>query len=142
MRDQMNSLHPVTAIAPVASAGSDAALATAIIDTQGYDSLTFFLMFGAIPDADATFAVTGDHGDVSNLAGSTAIAATDIVGTLALAAPLFSDDGKVKKIGYIGSKRYVRLTVTPTNNTGATLHAILAVLGRPRQSPTANPSGS
>ena len=49
------------------------------------------------------------------------MAAADLLGTTAGASFTFSDDNKIAKIGYIGSKRYVRLTVTPSNNTGAVL---------------------
>ena len=51
----------------------------------------------------------------------------------------FADDNKTRKIGYVGGKRYVRLTVTPANNTGNIFLAAIALLGHPRNAPTPNP---
>lgn len=138
MRDQMNSLHPLRAISPV-SVADNTAQASQIIDRQSYRSLTFLILTGSIADADATFAVTMTHGDVSDLSDSAAVASTDIVGTLALAGFQFDDDNETRKIGYVGGKRYVRLTITPTNNASAALLAAVAVLGNPTLAPTINP---
>lgn len=139
MRDLFNSINPIPAVYPVATAANDTAVVGQIIDRQGYESLTYVLSFGAIPDVDATFTILLEEGDVANLSDATAVADADLLGTEALAAPLFSDDNKNKKLGYIGSKRYTRITITPANNTSATLVAVNAVLGFPAKAPTANP---
>lgn len=140
MRDMFNQVHPLVALAPLAAGVADnTAQVSQIIDTRGYDSLTFLIITGAIADADATFAVTMDHGEVSNLSDAAAVAATDLVGTLALAGFGFADDGETRKVGYIGTKRYVRLTITPTGNASAAPMAAIALLGNPTRQPTANP---
>lgn len=140
MRDQMNELHPVKALAPVATAlADDTAQVCAIIDRQGYQSLTYLILAGTLADANATFAVTMEHGDDSGLSDAAAVAATDLVGTLALAGFQFDDDLEPRKVGYVGPKRYTRLTITPTGNTGAAPLAVIALLGNPAKSPTANP---
>lgn len=140
MRDQMNNLHVLRALSPAAAAITDnTAQVSQIIDRQGYESLTFAIITGTLADADATFAVTMDHGDVSNLSDAAAVAAPDLVGTLALAGFQFDDDNETRKIGYVGAKRYVRLTITPAANTGAAPMAVIAILGNPANSPTANP---
>jgi hypothetical protein len=41
----------------------------------------------------------------------------------------------VFKIGYIGMKRYFRVTITPANNTSASLLAMTATLGAARHQP-------
>ena len=52
----------------------------------------------------------------------------------------FGDDNETRKIGYIGDKRYVRLTITPTgNDSGNIFLAAIALLGHPDLQPTANP---
>jgi hypothetical protein len=61
------------------------------------------------------------------------------VGTEALAGFQFDDDNECRKIGYRGSKRYVRLTITPANNASAAVLSAVALLGRPARHPTANP---
>lgn len=139
MRDLMNNIHIARAISPVATAASDAAVVSEIIDMQGYDSLTFVIATGALPDADATFAVLVQDGDNSALSDAAAVADEQLVGTEALAGFTFADDNEVRKIGYLGSKRYVRLTITPANNLSASLVAAVAILGHPSMVPTANP---
>jgi hypothetical protein len=140
-RDQMNNLH-VQALIPPTTAITNANTATvsSIIDTAGYEAVTLALVFGALTDANATFAVSLEHGDDAALADTAAPASTDIVGSTTLAAATFADDNETRKIGYVGSKRYVRLTVTPSgNDAGAYQVAGVAILGRPRNMPTANP---
>lgn len=138
MKDQMNVLHTVVAIAPVVVT-DNTAQASSIIDRKGYDALTFAILLGTLADADATFAVTMTHGDDSGLSDGAAVGADDIIGTLALAGFTFADDGETRKVGYRGIKRYVRLTITPTNNAGNAPMAALAILGNPAQAPTPNP---
>ena len=61
-----------------------------------------------------------------------------LVGTLAAMAMTQADDTECRKIGYVGAKRYVRLTLTPTGNAaGAIPIAAIALLGNPASSPTA-----
>lgn len=139
MRDMLNHIHPLVALAPAAAAITDnTAQVSAIINRSGFDSLTFLIITGTLADADATFAVTMDHGDASNLSDAAAVASTDLVGTLALAGFTFADDGETRKIGYVGLKSYVRLTITPSTNTGAAPMAVIALLGNPSRGPTLN----
>jgi hypothetical protein len=138
MRDLMNRIQPKPVIAPVVVSDNTAQVG-AIIDKQGYDSLTYVIETGVLADADATFATLLEESDASNMAGATTVQAKDLVGTLALASFDFSADGKVLKVGYIGSKRYTRLTITPANNTGAAPLAAIALLGHPALQPTSNP---
>ncbi len=138
MRDQMNHIHPVRAISPVSVADNTAAVSE-IIDTRGFDSLTFVIATGSLADADATFAVLVEDGDASDLSDNAAVSDDHLVGTEALAGFTFGDDNETRKIGYVGNKRYVRLTVTPTGNASAALIAAVAILGHPHRQPTANP---
>lgn len=140
MRDMMNNIHPLSAIPPVAARTDNTAIVSSIIDTKGYDSLTWLIVTGTNTDANATFAVTMDEGDASDLTGSNAVAAADLVGTYALAGFTFGDDTETRKIGYSGTKRYVRLTITPSgNDSGNIFVAAIALLANPAILPTANP---
>ncbi len=136
--DLFNNINLKLGISPYDHATGDAAVSTEIIDMQGNSSLTFAIATGSLADADATFAVLVEEGDASNLSDAAAVADADLLGTEALAAPLFSDDNKVLKIGYKGIKRYVRLTITPANNTGAALLCVIAIV-TPKLLPAANP---
>ena len=138
MKDLFNLVHPVRAISPV-SVADNTAQVSSIIDRQGYESLTFLIALGSIADADATFAVTMDHGSASNLSDAATVPAAELLGTTTLAGFQFDDDNETRKIGYRGIKRYVRLTITPSANASAALISAIALLGHPAQVPTVNP---
>jgi hypothetical protein len=138
MRDLHNHIHTVRAISPV-SVADNTAQVSQIIDLQGYNACEFVLLTGAIADADATFAVLVEDGNDSALSDAAAVPDAQLLGTEALAGFQFDDDNETRKIGYIGHKRYVRLTVTPSGNASAALVAAVAVLGHPAAVPTINP---
>ena len=138
MRDLMNNVAIKRVLSPVSVADTTAQVGQ-IIDRQGYDSLTYVIATGSIADADATFTVLLEEGDVSNLSDAAAVADADLIGTEVLAAFQFDDDNECRKLGYKGAKRYTRLTITPVANASAALLAAVAVLGHPAQAATANP---
>jgi len=80
-----------------------------------------------------------EHGDAADLSDTAAVTSDDLVGTLALAAFTYADDNETRKVGYVGAKRYTRITVTPTGNAAAALISAIALLGHPASVPTANP---
>lgn len=140
MRDLMNNVAVKQAIAPVAARTDNTAIVSSIIDIRGYDSLMFAISIGTNTDANATFTVLVEDGDASNLSDNAAVADADLVGTEALASYQYDDDTETRKIGYRGSKRYVRLTITPAgNDSGNIFVAAVAILGKPHLAPTANP---
>jgi hypothetical protein len=138
MRDLARNIHPIRAISPVSIADNTPAVSQ-IIDRRGYDSLTFVIATGSIADVDATFTVLVEEDDASGFGTATAVADADLIGTEAQAGFQFDDDNETRKIGYVGNKRYVRMTITPANNASAALISAVAVLGHPSIAPTANP---
>lgn len=135
--DLHNKITLKRAISPV-SVSDTTAQVSQIIDMQGMKSLVFAIATGSIADADATFTVLVEHGDVSNLSDAAAVADDMLNGTEVLAAFQFDDDNECRKIGYRGDKRYVRLTITPVANASAALLSAIAVL-EPLNTPAANP---
>lgn len=135
MRDLYNNIEARQAISPVIPT-NNTAIVSSIIDMLGYDSLTWLIALGTLADADATFAVTMDEGNASNLSDAAAVAAGDLLGSYAAASYTFANDDTVRKIGYKGTKRYVRLTITPSNNTGNHPVSAVAVLGNAMKAPT------
>jgi hypothetical protein len=140
MRDLHNSIYPKRGLSPVAAGTDNTAYVSQIVDRLGFDSLEFVAMIGANTDADATFAVLFEDGDAANLSDAAAVADADLLGTEAQAGFQFDDDNECRKIGYIGNKRYCRVTITPTgNNSGNIFIAGVWILGHPYSRPTANP---
>lgn len=137
MRDSISNWQVKRAISPVSVADTTAQVSQ-IIDRQGYDSLAFLILTGSIADADATFTVLVEDGDNSALSDAAAVADANLISQdttsastpEALAGFQFDDDNEVRKIGYRGDKRYVRLTITPVANASAAVLAAVAVLSR------------
>lgn len=138
MKDLASNIDVKRVISPVSVADNSAQVGQ-IIDRRGFDSVTFLIATGSVADADTTFTVLLEESDDSGMSGGNAVADADLIGTEALAGFQFDDDNECRKLGYVGNKRYLRLTITPANNASAALLAAVAVLGHPSLAPTANP---
>jgi hypothetical protein len=68
-----------------------------------------------------------------------AVADADLLGAEALASFTFTHDDETRKLGYVGDKRYTRLTITPAANASAALFSAVTILGWPSVAATANP---
>lgn len=112
---------------PIATITDNEPFVSTIIDMQGKTSLEFVLFVGALADADTTATVLVEHGEEDNLSDNAAVPDDELLGTEAGAAFQFDDDNTVTKIGYRGTKRYVRMTVTPAGNTGNFTFGALAM---------------
>ncbi len=137
-QDLHNNIKCSRAISPV-SVADNTAQVSQIIDTAGYDSLEFVILTGSLADADVTFTVLVEDGDAANLSDAAAVTGDSLIGTAALAGFQFDDDNETRKIGYVGGKRYTRLTITPVANASAAVLAAVAVLSHPHLASTANP---
>lgn len=137
MRDLANHIEVRRAISPAAAVTDNTPFVSQIIDIAGFEQLAFAINLGAIADADATFAVLVEHGDAANLSDAAAVPDAQLTGTEASAGFKFDDDNKVRKIGYVGSKQYVRLTITPTGNSGNVFLSAIAILSGARYAATA-----
>jgi hypothetical protein len=130
-KDLHNNVKLSPALNPGAAITGNATTTSAIIDTQGFESLEFAVQSGLI--TDGSFACTVYEGDAANM--SDEAVATELLG----AAPAFAatDDNAVKKVGYRGSKRYVRLKVVQAGATAGGFLAATAVQGHARNAPVA-----
>jgi hypothetical protein len=141
MRDLIHELKAVPFI-PAVSPADNTPIVSAIIDLQGFDSIAFYILTGSLADADATFTTLLEEGDDPALADHAAVADIDMLSDVRGAAPeasasfTFAADNSVFRLGYIGNKRYVRMTITPGANTGLAFIAALAVKGDPASMPT------
>lgn len=118
MWDMVNDLGMLSAIEPNAAVTDNTAKVSAILDCSTKTHVTLALLTGTDADADATFTVLLEESNAANMSGSNAVDDVDLIGTENLASYTFADDNEPRKLGYRGSKRYIRATVTPANNTG------------------------
>ena len=139
-KDLHNNIHVKRGLSPVAAGTDNTPYVSEIVDTDGYESVEFIILVGANTDADATFTTLFEDGDNSALTDNAAVDDKFLLGTEALASFTFADDNKVFKIGYVGAKRYARVTITPANNAAGNIYiAGVWLLGHPRSAPTSNP---
>ena len=140
MRDLHNHIHPKRGLSPVAAGTDNTAMVSQIVDTLGFGSVEFVMIIGANTDADATFAVLFEDGDDPALSDYAAVADADLLGTEVLAGFQFDDDNECRKIGYVGNKRFCRVTITPSGNAAGNIFiAGVWILGHPTTMPTSNP---
>lgn len=137
MRDQANMLTVRPVIAPAANTDiGTTPLVGTVIDRVGYESLTYGIITGTLSDVNATYAVLLEESDDSGMSGANAVADADMIGTEAAAGFTYANDGVTRKLGYIGNKRYTRLTITPTGaDSGNSPVAAVAILGNPAEAP-------
>jgi len=135
MRDLANHLTIRPAISPAAAVTDNTPFVSAIIDLSGFGGVMFAIQTGSLADADATFAALVEHGDAANLSDAAAVPDPQLTGTEAAAGFTFAHDNSTRKIGYVGAKRYVRLTITPANNAGNAFVSAQAILANPRYWP-------
>ncbi len=136
LQDLHNNIQCQIAISPQKQTNSNTAFVSNIIDLANFGSCEFAILYGGITDANVTFTILLEDGDDSALSDHAAVDDAFLLGDEAGATPLFSDDDTCFKLGYIGPKRYVRLTITPSGNDAGDINiAALAILGHPRVKP-------
>lgn len=144
LRDLANNIDLKRGISPAAAVTDNTPFVSQILDTQGLRSATFAILTGSLADADATFTVLVEHGDAANLSDAAAVPDDQLIGASASATPeanasfTFAANNKAFKIGYRGVKRYVRVTITPANNSGNAFVAGVWIV-EPTNVPAANP---
>jgi hypothetical protein len=137
--DLHNNIDVRRGISPVAATTDNTAYVSQIVDTRGYESVQFITLCGSLADVDVTSTCLVEHGDAANLSDAAAVPDDMLLGLESQAAPTFASDDRVFKIGYVGPKRYVRVTITPAANSGNIFMAGVWVLGHPALVPTPNP---
>lgn len=137
MRDLYNNIEVRRAESPIATANADnTVVTTEIIDMQGFKSLVWLIVLGTMVDAAFTTVFLMEHGDDSGLSDAAAVPDSQMDPTEVIAAFDQADDDSVRKFGYVGEKRFVRLTITPSDNTGDLPIAVVALLGDADRRPT------
>lgn len=138
MRDLHNNIKVSPAIDPAAIITGNATKTGKTIDTVGFDSLEFAVASGALTDGTYTsklFESDTINEGTGALTNATEVADKDRLGDL----PAFTaaDDSAVKRVGYIGSKRYVRIDVVQAGATTGGFLAAVAIQGHAKIAPVA-----
>jgi len=137
MRDMLSNKQ-VVLLGTVTLSGTTPG-ATSWVDTREFDAVTLILATDTVTDAGATagFTFTVQHSDLTTASSAAAIVAADSVdGAISLSVTADADDNKlIGGIGYIGSKRYVRMNGVGTAGTDATVK-VYGILNKPHRAKT------
>jgi len=141
--DLHNNVKPMRVVGP-AAIGANATKTGKIIDRKGYGGCEFICNYGAVTTTGTVATVVIFEGSVTGT--MTSVADTDLIGTEALASLLATtprtsgvSQNVSKRIGYKGSKRYVRADVVQTGVTSVGCVGIEALLFNPQVGTVANP---
>ena len=134
LRDLPHNLKLISGAVAVPT--DNTAVVSAIVDTKDFERVMFAIVTGTLADAGAEFTTKLEESIDSGLSDSNEVADADMIGTELAASFTQANDNAVLGLGFTGTKRYVRLTITPTNNAGAAPIGWLA-LGVPRVRPAA-----
>jgi len=133
MRDLHNNAKASRGISPAAIISANGTTTSQTVDVSEFGSLEFVFQSGTI--TDGTFTITVYEGDASDMSDEAAVADADLLGS----EPVFAstDDNTVKRVGYIGSKRYVRAKVVQAGATTGGFISCLVIQGHPKTAPVA-----
>ncbi|MET4808335.1 hypothetical protein [Limibacillus sp. MBR-115] len=126
------------------------------VDLRGFDSAEFLIGIGAVtsisgsPQSTWTFKLQDSDSESSNfsdvtdssivLVGSakSPVAAPNSSTGVFLTIDADTEDLNTYRVGYVGSKRYVRCVATAANSPGSTPLYVVALLGHAALAPTAD----
>lgn len=134
--DLHNNIKIVRTISPVAGAATGK-----VIDRAGYAGVEIEISYGAVTATNATIIPVIKEGDVTGT--MTSVADANLIGlelnaSIAAAATRTSGVSKnvTKRVGYIGTKRYISCTTLQTV-TAAVINGANVLLGFPNNAPVA-----
>lgn len=118
---------------PAAIIAGNATKTGATIDRQGYESLEFLAIAGVI--TDSTLTCTVYESNASDMTGETAVADADLIGQTNGFVHNAASSSTIKKVGYKGTKRYVRLKIVQTSATTGGFVCAVAIQGNAKFNP-------
>lgn len=127
-RDLHNNMDERVALA-TQLINTDTTTAGVIIDTAGYESLELIMQAGVVTAGDVTLIM--QDGDDSGLSDAATVASDSRLGSL-----VTLDATGITRVGYVGKKRYVRISAVSDNSANLTV-GVAAVLSNPHSAPVA-----
>ncbi len=127
MRDLNKAISVATTIDPAAARTATTTGST--VDLSGYRSAAVVLHCGVFTDGEFTPTVEESDDDSS----WSTVAAGDLSG--AFTAVTASTDVSIQEVGYLGSKRYLRLLMTESSASTGALFSAVVIRGNPVTAP-------
>lgn len=144
MRDLYNNVLPVVAITPqtIINTGSPENLVGGSIDLQDYEQSLAVAQIGDIdelgssPVGSARIEMQMEHSDDGSSWSDVAL--KDTIGPSSVTSGIVAStttDQNFLRTGYIGGKRYMRVTLIPTGLTNGGPVSAIVLKGQPRHAP-------
>ncbi len=145
MRDLHNNIAHVTAVAPQTIAGAN--LVSGNIDLIGFNAAEVVAFLGDIdelggsPVGAAKLEVKLEHADDDGTGSPGAyanVSLADVIGPASVSGGIVASttgDNNFLEIGYLGDKRFLRVTLVPTALTNGGPVAAWVAKGSPRHAP-------
>ena len=130
-RDLKNNIKIVNGV-NIASITTNTTTGGVEVDTQGYESVTIEVITGARTDGTVT-PLLQETDVAGSYSGS--VADEDLIGLEADAA--LSELNRRSRFGYIGKKRYVKVSLVSTSVTTGLTAGASVILGNPKSAPVA-----
>jgi hypothetical protein len=149
MQDLNSNVAPVHAIAAQSITQSGGALVSGNLDLAGFNAAQVVVHYGDIdemgasPQGSAQIAIKLEHADDDGAGapGSYAnVTSSDVTGVGTVTAGVVANvvsDLVPTSVGYVGGKRFLRVTLTPTGLTNGGPVGVLVNKGHPRHAPVA-----
>jgi hypothetical protein len=139
IKDLHNNIAVKRLISPVAIGTTGTGQTGKVVDTLGFNQVEIIVHYGAVTATNAVFTALIQEGAVTGT--MTTVSAANLLGSANLpvqATARTSGVGKffVKRVGYIGSQRYVSAKVSSTITAGTIISAEV-IMGRPENAPVA-----
>ena len=147
MQDLNSNLAPVHAIAAQTISQAGGALVSGNVDLAGFNAAQVVVHYGDIdemgasPQGSAQIAVKLEHAadDGAGAPGAYAnVTDADVTGVSGITAGIVAtvvSDLTPTAVGYVGDKRFLRVTLTPTGLTNGGPAGVLVNKGHPRHAP-------
>ncbi|RMD62208.1 MAG: hypothetical protein D6826_07960 [Alphaproteobacteria bacterium] len=147
MQDLHSNVAPVQALPAQTINQATGALVSADVDLAGFNAAQVVVHFGDIvelgasPVGSAQIAVTLEHAgdDGTGAPGPySAVAAADVIGVAAVSGGIVAtvtSDLVPMSVGYVGDRRFIRITLTPTGLTSGGPAGVIVNKGHPRHAP-------
>jgi hypothetical protein len=121
MKDFHNNCQLSEAIVPVVGPTGTTPVLSNVVETIRFTKCELALLFGAIGNGTFT-ALVEDSPDNANW---TTVPPAELLGVVTPFVPVLNETWK---IGYVGSNRYVRVTITPVGNSASFYLSALWIL--------------
>lgn len=129
MKDTRSAFGVVSALVPQVLAATDTGATP--IDLQGYNSAFAIINTGAVAGS-GNYTAKLQHSDTTTSGDFVDVTAADLLGSF----PAVLAENSVYKVGYKGSKRYLRTVVTKNSGTSVAVGIVIA-RGHPYDAPVA-----